>query len=246
MATIKVICPICGKETQANDERSFAFCTECGNRFELEQTKQGEHAPSANVNEADPQAELEKGLEEAAFYYNLSYEKKEADHLDKRPEYYEKAQEKLLSLSQSFPSDYRVWWELSKPLDYNDPAGTKDVKGDFGISEKYFNKALDLSTLEGKKELISKKDKYDTEKRKVIETHLRKIEEKKAAEEKERQAQLRAEQEKKLAEQQEQLRLKEEAEKEKAERARQRKEALNEEKPVLIAGILQFSHGSYL
>ena len=227
MAMIKVTCPICGKETQANDERSFTFCTECGNRFELSQINSNDITNDDATLQTDKSSEeLEKGLEEASFYYKLSYDKKEADHLDKRPEYYEKAQEKLLSLSQQFPSDYRVWWELSKPVDYNEPEKTKDVNRDFGISEKYFNKALDLCSLEVKKDLISKKDKYDTEKNKVVEEYQNKVKARLAEEEKKQQEILKLEEEAKKARELEQQRKKAEVQQKRAENRKEAKQFL--------------------
>ena len=70
MAMIKVTCPICGKETQANDERSFTFCTECGNRFELSQINSNNITNDDATLQTDKSSEeLEKGLEEATFSF---------------------------------------------------------------------------------------------------------------------------------------------------------------------------------
>ena len=72
----KIFCPSCGNEVQVNDERSFSFCTECGNKIVLQ--KQAEISeiqqttPPASAND-----ELDKKLEEVAFYYKLSFDKKE-------------------------------------------------------------------------------------------------------------------------------------------------------------------------
>ena len=169
MALIKIICPSCGKETEADDQKSFAFCTECGTRIDLISLLNEKSEVVSNPEE-DPKAReiLESGLKDAAFYLDESARKQEYLYTDKSPEYYEKAQSTLTDLSKRFPSDYRVWWELSKPLDFFDPANTRDLGNEYGISTQYFDKALDLADLDTKRKLIDARDSYSAEKNRAI------------------------------------------------------------------------------
>lgn len=169
MAIIKIICPSCGKETEADDQKSFAFCTECGTRIDLNDLlKEKEAAESAPADDEKAREILENGLKDAAFYLDESARKQEYLYTDRSPEYYEKAQNTLIDLSKRFPADYRVWWELSKPLDFCDPAHTKDLSNQYGVSAQYFDKALDLADLDTKRKLIDARDRYSEEKSKVI------------------------------------------------------------------------------
>ena len=256
MAIIKIRCPKCGKETEANDERRFAFCTECGSRIAVKEEKETKKEESISSGMERSAEDLERGLQEVEFYYELSKEKNEMSFPEKKPEYYEKAQDVLMKLSQDFPSDYRVWWELSKPLDFSNPANTSDLKGEYGIGDKYFNKALDLAGLQEKRKLITEKDSYLNIKSKAIEDHkakLAKIEEerriKEEAEERERRR-IAEEEAKERQRQEEEARLKKQAEQEillrrqreeEAKKAEEKKnaEALKAaEKPVTIALVL--------
>lgn len=193
MAIIKTICPVCGKETQADDTKSYAFCTNCGNRFEL---KHMDSVKEINVSKQD----LEKGLKDVEFYYGLSKEKNEAKNNGQNPEYYEKAQEVLLKLSKSFPNDYRVWWELSKPIDFFDPSKTDDINNEYGINNQYFNKALDLAELENKKQLVEFKDNYISKKDAAIKKAKTIADEKERERKKQEEAEERKRQEKAEAE----------------------------------------------
>lgn len=161
MGLIRIKCPLCGRETDANDDRSFCFCTECGGRFELNGQTHTDRRERTPQGENDTAGELEAALKEVSFYYELSREKQELAYTDRRPEYYEKAQEKLLELSKRFPAEYKVWWELCKPLDYFEPEKTIDYEGSYGIGESSFNKALDLAPLDVKRDLVAAKDSYN-------------------------------------------------------------------------------------
>ena len=251
MSVITVKCPICGKETQANDEKAFAFCTECGNRFELKTNTQ-----NFSSNTPEKNNDIEKSLKEVAFYYNLSKEKDELHYTDKRPEYYEKAQEELLLLSKEFPSDYRVWWELCKPLDYEDPTHTNDINGEYGIVDKFFNKALDLAELDTKRKLIEAKDHYSESKKQRILNRKTEIEaentarrdkekaeqiekqKKEAAEEQVRQEEIAKEEAKKKAEQEEQLKRENEEKQRRDEVAKKKAQDAAEKRPGIIALVL--------
>ncbi len=161
MAMKNIFCPSCGHETQVNTEKKFSFCTECGNKIVLSQKE------NLSVNENPPEstelnndAEITAKLEEIAFYYGLSFEKKEYESIDNDPIYYLKAQDMLVDLSEQYPNDYRIWWELCKPVDYMASDTGSDIKGQYKINEDYFGKALDKADLSRKRWLIEEHDKY--------------------------------------------------------------------------------------
>ena len=173
----KILCPSCGHETQINDEKPFSFCTECGNKITLQ--------PQPNIaNEARQDEilynnnEISKKLEEADFYYKLSFEKKEYENDTDNPTYYLKAQDLLLDLSEQYPDDYRIWWELCKPVDYMCASFETDAHDQYQINEDYFNKALDRAELPKKRELIDKHDKYVNRKAKSAVLAKKKLAEK--------------------------------------------------------------------
>ena len=152
-------------------------------------------------------------------------------YTDKRPEYYEKAQEELLLLSKEFPSDYRVWWELCKPLDYEDPTHTNDINGEYGIVDKFFNKALDLAELDTKRKLIEAKDHYSESKKQRILNRKTEIEAENTARRDKEKAEQIEKQKKEAAEEQvrqEEI-AKEEAKKKAEQIERQKKEAAEEQ-----------------
>ena len=202
MAMVQMKCPVCGKDTPVNDERSFAFCSECGSRFDLEQRIDNSTSPSNDEM-------LTKKLEEVYFYIKLSGEKQEDQNLNSEPTFYEKAQDILVQLVQEFPDDYRVYWELSKPLDFNNPENTKDYNNVFTIGDHNFNRALDLAPIEMKRTLIDAKDNYENKKNKAVQDYRERL--------KIQEAQAIKEQ----AEREEANRQKEEAEREEARRRRE-------------------------
>lgn len=117
MAMKNIFCPNCGHETTINDEKPFSFCTECGNKIVLQSETPKIH--TEDLSQPAPQNnEIDKKLEEAAFYYKLSLDKKEYENVEENPTYYLKAQDLLIDLSEEYPDDYRIWWELCKPIDF--------------------------------------------------------------------------------------------------------------------------------
>ncbi len=214
MVLKKIFCPNCGKQTQVNEEKEFCFCLECGYKILLQanssfKDESLEEVGSKSMQEgkgADDGNLVEEKLKEVEFYYSLSLEKKESEKPEEEPIYYLKAQDLLVDLSQQYPEDYRIWWELSKPLDFMRVSANINVPSQCGINENYFGRALDLAGLEDKKRLIDAYDKYVAEK-KAISSLLEKEKE-------------REEQEKRRKRQIEQQRLEEE---------RKRKEALEAE-----------------
>lgn len=169
----KVFCPSCGHETQINDEKPFSFCTECGNKIVLHSQSNSVDKTAQDENSAND--EIDKKLEEAAFYYKLSYEKKEYENTRENPTYYLKAQDLLVDLSDQYPDDYRIWWELCKPIDYLCSSEGVDVYNQYRINEDYFNKALDRADLPKKRKLIDEHDKYVNNKAAAIELAEKKL-----------------------------------------------------------------------
>lgn len=178
MALKKIYCPDCGKQTQVNEEKEFCFCLECGykilmhtnvssNRREDIETNVSESIQNDKKDEVDDSL-VDKKLEEVEFYYNLSLDKKEFEKSEEEPVYYLKAQDLLVDLSQHYPEDYRIWWELSKPLDFMRVSPNLIMPNQCGINENYFGRALDLAGLEDKKRLIDAHDKYVAEKKAVL------------------------------------------------------------------------------
>ncbi len=205
----EVTCPNCGKKVQINIEKQNNFCSQCG-------CKISEDKPT---NSSEVSVDLDEKLEEVAFYYSLSRQKKEAFYKDKNPVYYLKAQDLLLSLSTIFEKDYRIWWELSKPLDYMYEQEVNDRTGVFRFNDNYFDKALDFANISEKKQIILQRDQYEQKKVKIekeYEEELRRnqeIQEAKEEEERKKKAveeQRRQEEEKKRKEIEEKKRLEEE------------------------------------
>lgn len=163
MALVKKYCPACGNETQINDEKPFSFCLQCGEKIVL----QREVNDTITEISEDEKTIIENKLQEVAFYYGTSYKKEEYKNQNEEPVYYLKAQDMLLDLSKKYPNDYRIWWELCKPIDFCNPLSGADIHNQYSINEDYFSKALDYAGLEQKRELIDLHDNYIVQKRKA-------------------------------------------------------------------------------
>lgn len=230
MSLRKVFCPECGQQTQINDSKPFSFCQECGSKIvfqpqkpvPVQQTTQPVRRDDVSVS-AVPNDDLEKKMEEAAFYYQLSKEKNEAARLNEEPVYYLKAQDILSALSSQYPQDYRVWWELCKPVDYATPEITVDADNRHSINEAYFEKALDAADISIKRELINAHDQYLTQKKLRLGEYARIKQEEKAAEqeaaERHRQEELAAAEKRQLEEQEAAKRREQEALRQQAQEA---------------------------
>lgn len=216
-----IFCPNCGAGTEVDIEKPFFFCPQCGNKVALFAAPQPEPIGSASetaapeIKEETPKEDISNDiinekLEEVAFYYKTSYDKKEYENTDDEPVYYLKAQDLLVDLSDEYPTDYRIWWELSKPVDYMSTLQKTGGCSQYTINYDYFNKALDNANIEDKKRMIAEKDKYEANKAPIIEAEQQRLQE----EAKKLEAQ-RQEEAKRLEEQREQE-LREEEEREKA------------------------------
>lgn len=77
-----------------------------------------------------------------------------------QPMYYLKAQHLLVDLTQEYNEVYRIWWELSIPLEFIAVQSGSNVFTDHKFHEGHFNKAIDRAPLEQKKQMITKYEHY--------------------------------------------------------------------------------------
>lgn len=240
MALKNAFCPNCGQPTQIDDTKSFCFCLSCGNKIDIPKREvpviernmtvaehESKHRAQTTIEEQYLTASVkacvtapDDKMKEVEFYYNLSSDKKEYADNNREPIYYLKAQDLLVDLSQLYATDYRVWWELCKPMDYVVIIAGEKSSNPGTINDPYFNKALDLAPLEIKMELIKNRDTYLEEKEKALrkirdEQEARAVEERARIEEQKRKER-QIEEKRQRSEQQ---RKQEEAEREKQERA---------------------------
>lgn len=226
-----VICPNCGFQFPLDKSRDFCFCLKCGTKIEVPKyeeiqqevqeekpTEQPEVKNEAPKNE--PKSKVDSTLEEVEFYYDTSFNKKEYADTENQPTYYLKAQDLLIDLSTEFETDWRIWWEVSKPIDYKCTEFTEECRP-YTINDMYFQRAVDYAPIEQKKELIKLADEYKERKEKFFKM-FDEQDEKRKAEEKERLEKEKAEEQQRLE--------KEKAEKEKAEKERLEKEKAEKEK----------------
>ena len=203
-----IYCPNCGEKVRINEEKEFSFCTSCGFKI-INQNKKNVQEDAVEVSEK--KIDLEEKLEEVEFYYSLSHQKGEAKDKEKNPVYYLKGQDLLVELSKQFPDDYRIWWALSKPLDYGVVEEANDKENDFKFNEEYFNKALDYAKISAKKDIVEKREVYDNVKRKLVSAyeekkkHIECEEKKRQKLEQEEYQRVQAEKEKQREEQEEKL-----------------------------------------
>ena len=147
----------------------------------------------------DASTDVEEKLREIQFYYETSRKKKEGMHTEKNPFYYLKAQDALLDLTEQYPDDYRIWWELSKPLDYMCEEECGDYEGRYKFNEQYFDSAIDKADIDAKKKLIQQFDSYNQKKKQIKnkrEDDLRRAEEEKQEEARKREKARREEERK--------------------------------------------------
>ena len=226
------ICPHCGNKIKIDIEKETNFCFQCGGKIISEKA----------YSEEKPEIDLEEKLEEVGFYFQLSRQKREALDQVQNPRYYLKAQDMLLDLSNVFKKDYRVWWELSKPLDYAYEEEVQDGQGLYRFNEEYFNKALDLASIAEKKQLILAVDEYEKKK-----TAIRLAYESKEAERRREEEKAQAEEERKRKEV-EQKKREEEIKRQEAERQRLLQEQMRqkENERILQERILKENEQLYL
>lgn len=249
----EIFCPFCGNRTKVDEDKAFCFCLECGSKIEniAKNSLNNKDTFELEQKKIDNNKYLDGKLKEVDFYMDLSKEKKEYLQLNYEPTYYIKAQDILLELSEQFPNEYKIWWELCKPLDFDYPFTSGDEEGRLSINEVYFNKALDFAKIENKRELIIAHDNYIEEKRKFVskktvekeekekikkeEKRRREEEERRRKEEEERareEAEIREEERKRRIEREQAIK-REEAKRESEIAEQQRKEEIKRESPSL-------------
>lgn len=206
------------KDTSCQDENKNQYKDESASQIIENNDVQYEKTSVAERQEEFPEKNnfeenLEEKLEEVDFYYQLSRQKKEALQEKGEPFYYLKAQKLLQKLKNTFGDDYRIWWELSKPLDYLYEEEVKDGAGAYKFNKVYFDKALDLADISSKKELVlaldtyeQKKQVFETAYKEEIERKRREEEEQRAREEEQRQENERKKQEEEERRQEEERR----------------------------------------
>ena len=230
-----VICPNCGFQFPLDKSRDFCFCLKCGTKIEVPKyeeiqpevqkvkpTEQPEVKNKTPKNE--PKSKVNSVLEEVEFYYDTSFNKKEYADTENQPTYYLKAQDLLIDLSTEFETDWRIWLEVSKPIDYKCTEFTEECRP-YTVNDMYFQRAVDYAPIEQKKELIKLGDEYKERKEKFFKKFDEQAEKRKA-EEKERLEKEKAEKERLEKEKVE----KAEAEKKKAEEKKQKKEQEEKQK----------------
>lgn len=243
-----IFCPNCGAGTEVDTEKPFFFCPQCGNKVALSVSPQPKPIGSVSeptvpeINEKAPEENvssdiINEKLEEVEFYYKTSYDKKEYENTDTEPVYYLKAQDLLVDLSDEYPTDYRIWWELCKPVDFMSTLQNTGGSGQYRINDDYFNKALDNADIENKKRIIAEKDKYEANKSFVIEAEQQRLQEEAKKLEAQREQELREEEAKRQEElqrqQEEAKRLEEQREQELREKE-EREKSLAEEKELAL------------
>ncbi len=214
-----IYCPICGTKNGESEEENSTIESNQDDGNAMQQ-------PSGSMK-TNSSEEIEKILQDVRFYYQQSEEKKEGTKENPNVDYYERGVT-LARRHLSDIEDYRIWWEAAKPIDFWNTEES-DLSDKSDIQKAFFDKALELASLEEKKKLISEVDAY----------HQRKREKKQKEEERLLAEQQKQEEERLLAEQQqveEERRKKEEEERRRAEEERRKeKERLEAERKAQAA-----------
>ncbi len=154
------------------------FCPECGTKNDLNEFTE-EIIADDSVDEEEI-VDIDKAMEDVLFYYEQSKQKKEAtqsdDHL-----YYTRAQQLLQRMIKQKSSDYRVWWEACKPIDFWEETFSEETIEKYKVNDTYFNKALDYADISEKKQIIKERDAYQERKRNALDL-IKKIKEEKREE----------------------------------------------------------------
>lgn len=188
-------CKKCGTEFEEG-----IFCPECGTKNVLDEV-----ASELVWNDGEEEEEItdiDKALENVLFYYEQSSQKKEAEQNDHL--YYDRAQQLLKRMIKQKISDYRVWWEACKPVDFWEKTFSEEMIMKYKVNDAYFTRALDCADIEEKKKIIEERDSYQERKRNILDEINRVKAEKKAEEDR------RKEEEQKRAEEEQQKRNAEE------------------------------------
>lgn len=135
------------------------FCPECGTKNDFNE----EEVIVESEEEEEEIVDIDRAIEDVIFYYEQSRQKKEAtqnaNHL-----YYNRAQHLLKRMMNQKISDYRVWWEACKPIDFWEETFSELMIKQYMVNDNYFAKALDYADLETRKKLIKDRDLYQERK----------------------------------------------------------------------------------
>lgn len=193
------------------------FCPECGTKNELNEFAE---EMLGNASEQEEIVDIDKAFEDILFYYEQSRAKKEAvQERDSEHLFYNRAQSLLKILLKQNSSDYRVWWEACKPIDFWEDTFSEKMIAKYKVNDTYFAKALDYADIETRKKMIEERDSYQKRKKDI----LGKIEAEKKAEEDRIAAEKEAVAKKREEEQREKERIERERQ-EQIERIKQEKE----------------------
>ena len=143
------------------------FCPECGTKNDLNELV--EEAIVDDSEDEEEIADIDKAMEDILFYYEQSGKKKEAvQRQDSEHLYYNRAQQLLKRLIKQKSSDYRVWWEASKPIDFWEDTFSEEMIVKYKIDDTYFAKSLYYADIEVKKKMIDERDSYQERKRNAL------------------------------------------------------------------------------
>lgn len=215
-------CSACGFEFTEG-----VFCPECGTKNDS-----NEFVEDIIVDDGGDEEEIvdiDKAIGDVLFYYEQSRKKKEATSNDCL--YYTRARQLLQRMIKQKCSDYRVWWEASKPIDFWEDTFSEEMILKYKVNDTYFAKALDYADIEIRKKIIEERDSYQERKRNISD----KIQAEKKTEEDRIAAEKRAEANRKEEERKEREWIEYEKQEE-IERAKQQKEEeqkLNKEGKVM-------------
>ena len=185
------------------------FCPECGTKNDL-----NEFAEEIIADDSENEEEItdvDKAFEDILFYYEQSRAKKEAiKESDSEHLFYNRAQNLLKRLIKQKCSDYRVWWEASKPIDFWEDTFSEKMLVEYKVNDTYFTKALDYADIETRKKIIEERDSYQERKKNILD----RVQAEKKAEEERIVAERIAEAKKKEEEQREKERIEREKQEE--------------------------------
>lgn len=207
------------------------FCPECGTKNDfLEVTEE------IVVDDGEEEIiDIEKALEDVLFYYEQSRQKQEVlqdNHL-----YYNRAQQLLQKMIKQNKSDYRVWWEACKPIDFWEDTFSEEMIEKYKVNDTYFTKALDYADIEAKKKMIEERDSYQERKKVILDEINRvKAEDKRKAEEQRKIEEVQRKKE--VEEQRERERIEYERQKEDERIKKEQKKFENEGKAMAVASLV--------
>lgn len=149
-------CKNCGFEFEEG-----IFCPECGTKSD--NFEEMDDIILENEEDDEEIVDIDKAINDVIFYYEQSRQKKEAlqnaDHI-----YYDRAQRLLKKMIKQRVSDYRVWWEACKPIDFWEVTFSERTIEKYKVNDSYFTKALDYADIETKKAIIKERDLYQAKK----------------------------------------------------------------------------------